>query len=97
MCSPLKGFLLIVPLKATRDFTVCSLTPQCDAHHGALLRGWKHITELDSKVRCTLRSFLRNFDYLTHTADAASGVRPIRICRFFMLLGAHPHTDTNIR
>ena len=32
MCSPLKGFFLIVPLKATRDKQRLSL--QCDAHHG---------------------------------------------------------------
>ena len=35
---------------------MCSLTPQCDAHQGAWLRGRKHTAELDSVVGCTPRS-----------------------------------------
>ena len=41
MCSPLKGFLLIAPLKqpeTRKDFdfvsVVCSLSLRCDAHRG---------------------------------------------------------------
>ena len=32
MCSPRKGFLLIVSLKATRQVKIAVLTPQCAAH-----------------------------------------------------------------
>ena len=32
------------------------LTPRCDAHYGAWLRGGTHTMELDSAVGCTLRS-----------------------------------------
>ena len=57
MCSPLKGFLLIFPLKAreTRedfDFIspVCSLSMRCDAHCGDNLSGMMHTTEIISVV-----------------------------------------------
>ena len=50
MCSPQKGFLLIVSLKATiqifdSDSTVCSLTPRYDDAHSA---GQRSATALDS-------------------------------------------------
>ena len=56
MFSSLKGFLLIVPLKATRDTlkdlnfysAMCILTPRCDAHHRALVHRVMHTSELDS-------------------------------------------------
>ena len=45
MCSPLKGFLLIVPLKATRD--------------SQRFQFWLCSVQFDSAVWCTLRSFLK--------------------------------------
>ena len=61
MCSPLKGFLLIVHLKATKESkifnsdsavwcTLLSLTPRYDAHRRAWLHGGMHTAELDSAV-----------------------------------------------
>ena len=38
------------------------LTPRCDAHRGALLRGRKHTTQLDSAVGSTLRSLTPRWD-----------------------------------
>ena len=69
MCSPLKRFLLIVPLKATIDFqtfdsdsTVCSLTPLCHAHCGTWFRGVMYTAQ-----------FLRNLGHLTPQWDAHCG------------------------
>ena len=66
MCSPQKGFLLIVPLKATRDSlrfrfwhhtaeldSAVGSTPRWEAHHGVWLSGGMHTVKLDSVVGCT--------------------------------------------
>ena len=62
----LKGFLLMVPFKATRDhrnvrFWLCGVQfdSRCDAHS----RAWLHGDWLRSAVWCTPQSFLK-FDYL---------------------------------
>ena len=113
MCSPLKGFLPTVPLRPTRDSqkfwfwlrsvqfdsAVCSLTPRCDTHRGAWLRGGMHNEELNSAVWCTPWSFLSNLVQLTprwdahrgaglgrgmHTAEwSASNISFFRVCYVF--------------
>ena len=58
MCSPQKGFLLIVSLKATidSDSTVCSLTPRYDDAHSA---GQRSATALDSAQKTnTVNNFI---------------------------------------
>ena len=52
MCSPQKGFLLIVPLKATRD----------SQRFWIWLRGVMHTAELDSAVGSTPRSLTPQWD-----------------------------------
>ena len=60
MCSPLKVFFLVVPLKATKDkqrfrfySTVCNLSLRRDAPWGDCLHGVIHTLEIVSAVRCT--------------------------------------------
>ena len=66
MCKPLKGFLLIVPLKATRDsqrfwFWLRSVQfdSGCDAHCRAWLQGMMHTA---SAVWCTPQSLTLRWD-----------------------------------
>ena len=79
MCSPLKGFLLIVPLWCAvwlhgvihtieLDFpvwcTLWSLTLRWDAHRGAWLCGIMHTLELDYGMWCTPWSFFEKLGSL---------------------------------
>ena len=69
-----KRFLLIVPLKATRDkqrfqFWLTTpeniwekLTPRCDAHRGDWLSGVMHTMEIDLAMWCTLRRLTPRWD-----------------------------------
>ena len=74
---PLKGFLLFVPLKTTRDkrrfqSPVCSLSLRCDARRGDCLDGVMHTAESDSAVWCTPRRLTPCRDCLCrvmHSAD----------------------------
>ena len=81
MCSPLKGLLLIVPLKATRDkwrFRVCLHSVQFVsavqyvAHHGDRLRGvqrqlYERISRRNrNRIRKYLSQFIRGPDGVDH-------------------------------
>ena len=58
MCSPLNGFLLIVPLQATRDKW--------------RLRFWLCGVQFDSAVWCTPQNLLKNFEHLTQNNSKKS-------------------------
>ena len=85
MCSPLKGFLLIVLLKATRDkcrfrfdSMVCNLSPQCAEHRRDDLHGMLHTAEMISTVCGTPWRFFRNLEpltpqYVAHRRDRLRG------------------------
>ena len=91
MCSPMKGFHLIVPLRYNQrpaKFSILTLQCAgwllgCEAHRGVWLSGEMHTAESDSAARCTPRSLTQRQDahrgvWLsgeTHTTESDSAAR----------------------
>ena len=91
MCSPMKGFHLIVSLRYNQrpaKFSILTLQCAgwllgCEAHRGVWLSGEMHTAESDSAARCTPRSLTQRQDahrgvWLSgemHTAESDSAAR----------------------
>ena len=91
MCSPMKGFHLIVSLRYNQrpaKFSILTLQCAgwllgCEAHRGVLLSGEMHTAEYDSAARCRPRSLTQRLDahrgvWLsgeTHTTESDSAAR----------------------